>query len=126
MIRQAALLAAGSLLVACIHYVQRVHLDLDRGEVGVRWVAINGACLVSCVLAGWNLVQVLMAQRVVLAHLMLTCYIAISLAQFFMAVEPGWDMELFRLANLVFIVVSLLVYGARMVLVAARRSEGQP
>ena len=114
--RKVAALAMGLLLVSCAHYVQRQHMGLGPLDVGVKWVALNLACLVSAVLAGWHLAQVLRKQEVALAHLVLGFFIVISLVQFMLALKPGaWDMSLHHLANLLFLMVSLAAYGLRLV-----------
>ena len=109
------------LVVDLIHKVQRIYMGLGPWDAGVRWVVINGICLTSVVMAGWYLARVLRREAVYLAHLVHCFFIVISIVQFLMALKPGaWNMELSRLGNLLFSVVSLSAYGARLVYQAVR------
>ena len=111
----AMLLAGGLLMVAVIHAVQRLHFGLGVWDVGVRWVALNGACLGCSVMAGWHLAQVFRKRDVAPAHLVLGIYIIISIIQFLLALRPwAWDMNLFSLATLVLRSTALAIYGARL------------
>lgn len=112
----AASLAGALLLVTIIHAVQRLYFGLGSWDVGVRWVVLNGACLLYAVLAGWHLAQVFRTREVALAHLVSGCYVVISIIQFLLALRPwDWDISLFRLASLTFMMVSLVIYGVRLV-----------
>jgi len=112
---KAGVLALGLLAVLGVHVVQRLHFGLGPWDIGLRWVVLNLSCLISSVFAGWHLAQVFRLKQVYPAHLVLGFSIVISIIQFLMALRPGaWDMSLFRLANLVFLVVSLAAYGVRL------------
>jgi len=112
---KAGVLALGLLAVLGVHVVQRLHFGLGPWDIGLRWVALNGVCLVSSVMAGWHLAQVLRQKEVAPAHLVLGFSIVISILQFLLALRPGaWDMSLFHLANLMFLTISLSAYGLRL------------
>lgn len=109
-------LAGGMLLVNGVHAIQRLCLGLGPWEVGARWVALNGSSLGCSVMAGYHLAQVLRRGEVTVAHLVLGLSTAISILQFLMALRPwAWSTELYSLALLVFLVVSLATYAVRLV-----------
>lgn len=116
LVRYALILAIGLLAVMVIHVVQREYMGLGPWDVGVRWVALNGASTIFSIIAAWHMARVLCEERVLLAHLVLFIAIVIALVQLLMALQPGaWDMEKHRLANLVYMVASLVAYGARII-----------
>ena len=117
-------LALGLLLVQFIHAIQRLYLGLGPWDIGVRWVVLNGACLVCSALADWHLAQVFRNKEVAPAHLVLGFSVVISMIQFLMALVPGaWDMSLFQLANLMFFALSLAAYGVRLARQALRPAQ---